>query len=122
MTDSSKNPVTINNPVTIEVFSVEEHLSPFPKGELYYREIEAVSWYVDEKKILKRLRGCSRDTFLLSDIVDMTRDILSPTRAWFVARDLMDRGLIAETGECVGDSSGTRDCLLTLTEQGRAAA
>lgn len=116
MTDSSKNPITI------EVFSVEEHLSPFPKGELYYREIEAVSWYVDEKKILKRLRDCSRGTFLLSDIVDMARDVLSPTRAWFVARELMDRGLITETGKCMVDSSGTRACLLTLTEQGRAAA
>ena len=110
------------NPVTIEVFSVEEHLSSFPKGDLYCREVEAVSWYVDEKKILTRLRGCSRDTFLLSDIVDMARDVLPPTRAWFVARELMDRGLIAETGECVGDSSGTRACFLTLTEQGRAAA
>lgn len=37
MTDSSKNPITI------EVLSIDEHLSPFPKGELYYREVEAVS-------------------------------------------------------------------------------
>lgn len=101
---------------------VKAHMSISLKNNLYYQEAEAISWYVAKKKILKRLRGCSRDTFLLSDIVDMTRDALSPTRAWFAARELMDRGLIAETGECVGDSSGTRACLLTLTEQGRAAA
>lgn len=101
---------------------VKAHASISLKNNLYYQEVEAISWYTAEKRMLKRLRGCSRDTFLLSDIVDMTRDALSPTRAWFAARELMDRGLITETGECMVDSSGTRACLLTLTEQGRAAA
>lgn len=51
MTDSSKNPLTI------EVLSIDEHLSPFPKGELYYREVEAVSRLVAETTIPKRPRS-----------------------------------------------------------------
>lgn len=51
MTDSSKNPLTI------EVLSIDEHLSPFPKGELYYREVEAVSRLVAETTIPKLPRS-----------------------------------------------------------------
>ena len=71
---------------------VKAHASISLKNNLYYQEVEAISWYTAEKRILKRLRGCSRDTFLLSDIVDMTRDALSPTRAWFAARELREDG------------------------------
>lgn len=51
MTDPSKNPITI------EVLSIDEHLSPLPKGELYYREVEAVSRLVAETTIPKRPRS-----------------------------------------------------------------
>ena len=56
MTDSSKNPITT------EVFSVEEHLSPFPKGELFFREVEAVSrdsWLRPRFRKLPRSRPSS---------------------------------------------------------------
>ena len=36
------------NPITIEALSIDEHLSPFPKGELFFREVEAVSRLVAE--------------------------------------------------------------------------
>lgn len=42
------------NPITIEALSIDEHLSPLPKGELYYREVEAVSRLVTETTIPKR--------------------------------------------------------------------
>ena len=42
------------NPITIEALSIDEHLSPFPKGELFFREVEAVSRLVAETTIPKR--------------------------------------------------------------------
>lgn len=42
------------NPITIEALSIDEHLSPFPKGELFFREAEAVSRLMTETTIPKR--------------------------------------------------------------------
>ena len=51
MTESSKNPITI------EVLSIDEHLSPFPKGELFFREVDAVSRLVAETTVPKLRRS-----------------------------------------------------------------
>lgn len=60
--------------------------------------------------------------FTLSEIVDATKVILTPSRARTAVRELQDKGLIEETGEYALTPSGRHARLLTLTEQGRAAA
>lgn len=51
-------------PLTIEVLSIDERLSPFPKGELFFREVDAVSRLVAETTVPK-LRRSSPSTVVL---------------------------------------------------------
>lgn len=72
--------------------------------------------------VLRTLRSYRPVLFTLANVVDMTRGVLSPSRARTAVRELQDKGLIEETGEYALTPSGRRARLLTLTEQGRAAA
>lgn len=72
--------------------------------------------------VLIAIRDKRLATFTLSEIVDATKVILSPSRARTAVRELQDKGFVQETGEYATTPSGRRARLLTLTKQGRAAA
>lgn len=73
--------------------------------------------------VLMVLRDFTRPgPFTLANVVANTAGVLSPSRARTAVRELQDKGLIEETGEYTLTPSGRRARLLTLTEQGRAAA
>lgn len=73
--------------------------------------------------VLKALRAIQPPLmFTLGDVERYTYRILSPSRARTAVRELQDKGLIAETGRYWTTPSGRKARLLTLTEQGRAAA
>lgn len=72
--------------------------------------------------VLRSVRKASLPTFTLAAVELVTRGFLSPSRARTAVRELQDKGLIEETGEYATTASGRRARLLTLTEQGRAAA
>lgn len=75
-----------------------------------------------QAEVVSAIRRSGRTTFTLADVERFTRDILSPSRARTAVRELQDKGLIEETGKYAITPSGRRARLLTLTEQGRAAA
>lgn len=73
--------------------------------------------------VLNRVRNCNTPwSFTLADVERFTSGILSPSRARTAVRELQDKGLIEETGQFEVTVSGRKARLLTLTEQGRAAA
>jgi len=72
--------------------------------------------------VLRALQSYRPFLFTLANVVDITAGVLSPSRARTAVRELQDKGFIEETGEYALTPSGRRARLLTLTEQGRAAA
>ena len=81
-----------------------------------------VDTFPSQAEVVSVIRRSCRTTFTLADVERFTRDILSPSRARTAVRELQDKGLIEETGKYAITASGRRARLLTLTEQGRAAA
>lgn len=72
--------------------------------------------------VLIAIRDKRLTMFTLSEIVDATKVILSPSRARTAVRELQDKGFVQETGEYATTPSGRKARLLTLTKQGRTAA
>ena len=72
--------------------------------------------------VLRTLKSYRPFLFTLANVVASTAGVLSPSRARTAVRELQDKGLIEETGDYTLTPSGRRARLLTLTEQGRAAA
>ena len=82
-----------------------------------------VDAYPSQAITLWALRSASApESFTLAVVEQMTRGVLSPSRARTDVRELQDKGLIEETGEYATTPSGRKARLLALTEQGRAAA
>ena len=105
-------------------------LHPRERGSVRATDPVTSQWAADsiadtttsQAVVLIAIRDKRLHMFTLSEIVDATKVILSPSRARTAVRELQDKGLIEETGEYALTPSGRRARLLTLTEQGRAAA
>ena len=105
-------------------------IHPRERGSVRATDPDTSQWAADsitdattsQAVVLRRLRSYPYARFTLRDAVGMTQDILSPSRARTAVRELQDKGLIEETGGFELTPSGRRARLLTLTEQGRAAA
>lgn len=78
--------------------------------------------YPSQAEVMSAIRRSGRATFTLADVERFTAGTLSPSRARTAVRELQNKGLIEETGEYATTASGRRARLLTLAEQGRAAA
>jgi DNA-binding MarR family transcriptional regulator len=105
-------------------------LHPRERGSVRATDPDTSQWAADsitdtttsQAVVLIAIRDKRLVMFTLSEIVDATKVILSPSRARTAVRELQDKGLIEETGEYALTPSGRRARLLTLTKQGRAAA
>lgn len=105
-------------------------IHPRERGSVRATDPNTSQWAADsitntlpsQAEVVSAIRRSGRVTFTLADVERFTRDILSPSRARTAVRELQDKGLIEETGKYAITASGRRARLLTLTEQGRAAA
>lgn len=105
-------------------------LHPRERGSVRANDPITSQWAADtiagtlpsQAEVVSAIRRSGRVTFTLADVERFTRDILSPSRARTAVRELQDKGLVEETGKYAITASGRRARLLTLTEQGRAAA
>lgn len=105
-------------------------IHPRERGSVRATDPDTSQWAADsitdtttsQAVVLIAIRDKRLRMFTLSEIVDATKVILSPSRARTAVRELQDKGLIEETGEYALTPSGRKARLLTLTKQGRAAA
>ena len=105
-------------------------LHPRERGSVRATDPITSQWAADsiadtlpsQAEVVSAIRRSGRTTFTLADVERFTRDILSPSRARTAVRELQDKNLVEETGKYAITASGRRARLLTLTEQGRAAA
>lgn len=81
-----------------------------------------VDTFPSQAEVVSAIRRSGRVTFTLADVERFTSGVLSPSRARTAVRELQDKNLVEETGKYATTASGRRARLLTLTEQGRAAA
>lgn len=81
-----------------------------------------VDTFPSQAEVMSAIRHSGRATFTLADVERFTSGVLSPSRARTAVRELQDKNLVEETGKYAITASGRRARLLTLTEQGRAAA
>lgn len=104
-------------------------LHPRERGSVRATDPVTSQWAADsiadtttsQAVVLIAIRDKQLHMFTLSEIVDATKVILTPSRARTAVRELQDKGFIEETGEYALTPSGRRARLLTLTEQGRSA-
>lgn len=106
-------------------------LHPRERGSVRANDPDTSQWAADSIQdattsqdfVLMVLRDFTHPgPFTLASVVAHTTGVLSPSRARTAVRELQDKGLIEETGKYATMPSGRRARLLTLTDQGRAAA
>ena len=106
-------------------------IHPRERGSVRANDPKTSQWAADsihdattsQDFVLMVLRDFTRPgPFTLANVVANTAGVLSPSRARTAVRELQDKGFIEETGEYATMPSGRKARLLTLTEQGRAAA
>ena len=105
-------------------------IHPRERGSVRAGDPDTSQWAADsitntttsQTIVLRTLKSYRPFPFTLANVVDVTRGVLSPSRARTAVRELQDKGLIEETGDYTLTASGRRARLLTLTKRGRDAA